>query len=282
MKESTENIYHEKANEVLDYISRNPDKLLKLKELASLANVSQRQLVRIMDSFLEESLYEYIIRQKMERAVIYMQIEHLSLAEIAERTGYNNPQSFSKVFRKQFGLSAKAYINSLHQKIKEQVEKEEKMPDDLPHEIVYTNNLPLVYLRIFGKYGKAAAYHHTWQNLIQFLKDRHSLNRDTRFIGISFNDPNVTCSSGCCFYACASVNENFLSGGKFGKLVLPGGKYAVYTLKGSYAGLQSFYNKIYVRPDYPLRHGAAFEEYLNSPDDTEENDLLTNIFIPIK
>jgi DNA gyrase inhibitor GyrI len=53
-------------------------------------------------------------------------------------------------------------------------------------------------------------------------------------------------------------------------------------LKGSYSGLQELYSRIWI--DFPceLRHGVAFEEYLNSPHDTPENDLLTKIFIPIK
>ncbi len=33
---------------------------------------------------------------------------------------------------------------------------------------------------------------------------------------------------------------------------------------------------------HTLRYGLTFEEYLNSPLDTEEENLITNIFMPIK
>jgi DNA gyrase inhibitor GyrI len=99
---------------------------------------------------------------------------------------------------------------------------------------------------------------------------------------VCFDDPNVTKSDRCRFYASATVQKEIAPTGIFGTIRLRKGKYAVYTFKGSYDGLQEFYNRICLHPDYSLRHGMAFEEYLNSPHDTKEEDLLTKIFIPIK
>jgi predicted transcriptional regulator YdeE len=71
--------------------------------------------------------------------------------------------------------------------------------------------------------------------------------------------------------------------GEFGALQLRKGKYAVYTLKGSYSGLQGLYNSISINFPHSLRHGMAFEEYVNSPFDTKgEENFLTKIFIPVK
>jgi transcriptional regulator GlxA family with amidase domain len=75
MRSSTENIYQQKVNQVIDYISANLYKPLQLDTLANQINVSQRQLLRIMCSSLNESLYSYIARQRVERAVLYLQTE---------------------------------------------------------------------------------------------------------------------------------------------------------------------------------------------------------------
>lgn len=116
MRKDTENIYKQKINQVLDYITMNLDKPLALDKLADLIHVSQRQLIRIMRSALNEPLSSYIARQRMERSVLYMQIEKMNLTRLAEKVGYDNPQSFSKAFKKHFGISPKTYINELQVK----------------------------------------------------------------------------------------------------------------------------------------------------------------------
>jgi DNA gyrase inhibitor GyrI len=142
--------------------------------------------------------------------------------------------------------------------------------------------LELVYIRIIGQYGEKEPYETAWNKLLRFLDDNQALSKDTRLIGISFDDPNVTKSKQCRFYACASVQKKMIPNGPFGTIQLQRGKYAVYTLKGSYSGLQELYNNISINFPYSIRHGLTFEEYLNCPNETKEENLLTKIFIPIK
>ena len=56
--------------------------------------MSERQLLRIMKGALNESLYAYVARQRVERAVLYMHTEDMSLADLASRVGYDNPPIF--------------------------------------------------------------------------------------------------------------------------------------------------------------------------------------------
>lgn len=83
MRSSTENIYQEKVNQVIDYISANLHQPLQLDVIAERICVSRRQLLRIMRSALDESLYAYMARQRMERAIMYMQTEEMTLAGLA-------------------------------------------------------------------------------------------------------------------------------------------------------------------------------------------------------
>lgn len=111
--------------------------------------------------------------------------------------------------------------------------------------------MELVYIRIIGKYGEDDPCEIAWNKLIHFLKDKQALSEETRFIGLSFDDPNITKSEHCRFYACASVEKKVIPIGEFGTIQLRKGKYAVYTLIGSYSGLQELYNNISVnlRPE---------------------------------
>ena len=209
MRNDTEDIYRQKVNRVIDYISANLHQPLSLDTVAEQIFVSQRQLLRIMRLALNEPLYAYIARQRVERAVMYMQTEQTSLTQLAGMVGYDSPQSFSKAFKKLFGTSPKAYMNDLPSRLENYIQSSGNRQERLQAEICEIGDLELVYIRIIGKY-------------------------------------------------------------------------AVYTLKGCYSGLQELYNNISINFPYSLRHGMAFEEYLNSPRETTAENLLTKIFIPIK
>ncbi len=280
MRNSTENIYQQKVNQVIDYISANLHLPLQLDVIADKINVSQRQLLRIMRSALNESLYAYVARQRIERAVLYMQTEEMSLTTLSTMVGYDNPQSFSKAFKKQFGISPKAYINELQSRLEGYVQSSGNR-SSLQSEICYFEGLELVYIRIFGKYGETEPYEIAWNKLMLFLKDNQALSCETRFIGLSFDDPNVTNYNQCRFYACASVEKKIVPTGEFGTIRLQQGKYAVYTLKGSCSGLQELYNNISVNFEHTIRHGMAFEEYISYTKENSKEDI-TKIYMPIK
>ncbi|MDR1554124.1 MAG: GyrI-like domain-containing protein [Prevotellaceae bacterium] len=282
MHNTTEHIYRQKINKVIDYVSTNLHKPLSLDMIANQIHVSQRQLLRIMRTALNESLSAYVARQRVERAVMYMQTEELNLTTIAAMVGYDNPQSFSKAFRKHFGISPKAYLDMLYNHLETYAKCHGNGQSNLYSEIHEEDDLELVYIRIIGKYGEDKPYETAWNKLVCFIEKNSVLSDKTRFIGISFDDPNVTCLDRCRFYACASTEKKIAPSGEFGTIQIRKGKYAVYTLKGSYAGLQELYNVISLDSKHVERHGLAFEEYINNPLDTDEAELLTKIFIPIK
>lgn len=281
MQNSTEKIYKQKMNQAIDYISANLHQPLQLDVIADKINVSQRQLLRIMRSGLNEPLSAYVARQRIERAVLLMQTEKMSLNELATMVGYDNPQSFSKAFKKQMGMSPKAYLDALQNRLQRSVSNSGSGTQNISSEICHFEGLELVYIRIMGKYGEEAPYKTAWNKLIAFLRTNQTLSKETRFIGLSFDDPNVTNPGQCRFYACASVQKKIVPTGDFGTIPLPGGKYAVYTLIGSYSGLQELYNNISVNCEYTIRHGMAFEEYISCS--TEEGkEQITKVYIPIE
>ena len=282
MRNSTENIYRQKINQVIDYISANLHTPLPIGTLAAQINVSERQLLRIMRSALDEPLATYVARQRIERAVLYMQTEEMNLANLAVSVGYDNPQSFSKAFKKQFGIPPKTYKDKLRERLKEQIQNSKNTYNEIQPEICKEAALDLIYIRILGQYGDKRLYETAWNKLIGFLKSRQILSASTRFIGISFDDPNVTVPGLCRFYACASIPKPETPTGEFGTIRLREGKYAVYTLKGSYSGLQDLYNCINLNFSDKLCFGLAYEEYLTNPRNATGEELLTKIHIPIK
>ena len=64
---------------------------LQLNVISDIVNMSQRQLIRMMSSVLNEPLYPYVAMQNVERAVLYMQTEDMSLQNLIGLVGYDNP-----------------------------------------------------------------------------------------------------------------------------------------------------------------------------------------------
>ena len=64
------------------------------------------------------------------------------------------------------------------------------------------------------------------------------------------------------------------------------GECAVITHKGPYADLMSTYQNLFgawlPNSDREFREGPCFEVYLNSPQDTAPEDLLTDVYVPLK
>ena len=109
MKSDTEEKYLQQVNRVIDYINSHLNEPLRVETLAREVCLSEYHFHRIMRAYLHEPLATYIARQRVERAVMYLQMKNIRLAQVAEMVGYETPQSLSKAFKQFFGISPTAY-----------------------------------------------------------------------------------------------------------------------------------------------------------------------------
>lgn len=66
--------------------------------------------------------------------------------------------------------------------------------------------------------------------------------------------------------------------------VIPSGKYVTTVYKGPYTGIQQMFEEVFkwIDENGLKQSGIYYEYYVNSPEEVDENDLLTKIIIPIK
>lgn len=76
-----------------------------VKTIADKVYLHPVYLSKIYKSETGESLGDYIIRMRMERAVYMLKNSNKKIYEITTELGYQNPQYFSKVFRKYYGVT---------------------------------------------------------------------------------------------------------------------------------------------------------------------------------
>ena len=113
MKSDTEEKYLQQVNRVIDYINSHLNEPLRVETLAREVCLSEYHFHRIMRAYLHEPLATYIARQRVERAVMYLQMKNIHLAQVAEMVGYETPQSLSKAFKQFFGISPPPTANDV-------------------------------------------------------------------------------------------------------------------------------------------------------------------------
>lgn len=282
MKTKTNNEYNKSINLTIDFINKHLNDSIDLKTIAKIANVSQYHFHRIFKAYIGETIGTYITRLRLENAAQKLQTTNSTLDEIAKKNGYQSQYSLSKAFKKHFGVPPTAFKNfQIYFSSKFSNTAYQPQPT-----ITRIKKKNLIYIRVIAKYGSELNYKTAWKKLWEYAKQENVVNNSNEFIGLSFDDPNITKHEQCRFYACISTDEPLKPKGEFGLQTIESGKFAVFTHNGSYSGLNALYQFIYLNwlpnTTIKLRNSMPFEKYLNNPDKVEESNLLTEIYIPIK
>ena len=96
--------------ELLQYIDRNYWEKLTLSELAEVACMHPNYLCTSFHRKMHMSLFDYINRVRLQHALEYFRQGKMTLSEIAEKIGFSSIQTFSKNFRKIYGVSPRNYL----------------------------------------------------------------------------------------------------------------------------------------------------------------------------
>lgn len=276
-KENTQKEYHKSINKVLDYINKHLNEKPDLTTLSQIANVSPFHFHRIFKAIIGENLGEYVQRLRLEYVAGKLKTTDLSLNSLAEKAGYNTEQALSKAFKKYFGVPPSAYKLASAEK--------KTYSNQLSPRICEIEQKNLVYIRVIAPYGTKEIYNRAWGELHQFASANNLLHESNEWLGISFDDPETTHTNKCRFYACLTIDKPVATTGKIGCKNIKGGQYAVFTHTGSYRGLNEYYKNIWFgwlpTSNYRLRQATFFEKYVTNPDQVKEEDIITEIYIPV-
>jgi AraC family transcriptional regulator len=286
VKPITRQEHQKRINIAIDYISSHLGEKIDLDKLSDISAISPYHFHRIMSAYLGESIGSYIIRCRIEAGSTLLKYSSQQIDEIAYKIGYDSPASFTKAFKKHFGVSPTEFRSTNNSYSMKTIIADKALPKgfNLKPKIVERMTKKAIYIRLIGDY-KSNDYSQAWEKIWKFIKEKRLFGFNQECLGIAYNDPNITENDKCQYDCCVTIIKDVKAEGEIGVKNVEGGRYAVFKFKGSLDNVGPIYNAIFKtwlpESDFELRDAPCFERYVKfSKTNPEKNK--TEVYIPIK
>lgn len=274
--------YHDRILRVLDYIHENPSGDLSLDRLADVAAMSRFHWHRVFHGMTGETCAQAVRRVRLHRAACLLVQTDASVAYVAQACGYDSMQAFSRGFRAAYGLSPSAF--RARGDLRSPLNSPEK--GERPMFPVEIKAAPEIILGAVPHKGPYLTVGHAFEKLQQICTSQNLWPHVRGMTGVYYDDPNAVAAADLRSHAGVVLEDPSRIPADLETVTLPGGRIAVMHYKGPYAGLKAAYDYLYgvwlPQSGEEPRDAPPTEIYLNAPQDTAPDDLLTDVCLPIR
>jgi len=288
MSETRATAYAARLGRVLDYIEAHLDESLSVEQLSQVANFSKFHFHRQFAEFVGTSVGRYVLLLRLRRASYRLALNRRrKVIDIALDAGFENPESFSRAFRNTFGKSPSAFRRvpdwvSWHERYRFRIPERKR---NMQVEIVdFTTTL----LAVREHRGPPERVNESVGEFIAWRQQSGlSPKQSSRSFGIAYDNPDTTEPDRFRFdiagEVLAEVPPN--AQGVLNKSI-PGGRCTRVRHCGSHTrigeSIYPLYREWLPESGEELRDFPLYFHYLNLLPETEEADLVTDIYLPLK
>jgi AraC family transcriptional regulator len=251
--------------------------------------LSEYHFHRIFKSITGETVKDFLIRLRLERAAMQMKHNPDEIGQIALRHGYENHESFSRAFKQYFQVPPQVYRKEARDRAVQKQREYQRRAFSLenlhinPPHIQSFPDLHLAFVRHNGSYDRVAA---SFQRLMLWAAAHLVLQLRPTTLGIVHDSPEITEEPKIRFDACVLLSRAIQPKGEIGYKEIPGGRYAVFRYTGPYDGFYTVYDYIYnvclFEKGWELADKPALEWYRKSPPFYKPAQYVTDFCVPIK
>lgn len=287
-----EKIYQVRFDKVLYFIDLHLYEDLSVEALADVAFFSKYHFHRQFSAYIGLSVFKYVQLLRLKRAsyqLVFTQDQQI--IEIAYDAMFENPESFSRAFKKAFGQTPSAFRKApgwqpWHEKYKFPIrEGVLTMEDEINAEIVGFEEIKVAVL----EHRKSPALiNESVSKVISWRKETGlSPVKTSRTFGVAYDDPKTTKPEDFRFDLCAEVKDR-IPGNNYGLLnaVIPAGKCVKIKHVGPYeqmsAKIYYLYSDWLPESGEELRDFPCFFHYITRFPDVPESEAVTDIYLPLK
>ena len=256
-----------------------------VSSLAAASGLSVRSLRDYFKAYTGQSLVNYVSGRRAEYAArIFRLYPAVSKAQAAYSIGFNCPNGIYRLMRKN-GI---ANIDSLR------TIGVNDSPNLLTFRKEHMTECILFYKQLKTNYEECSTCEfeaNNWDKIEAFVSMRQPRATVSGYVGfaidryISDDKDSGTFISGILFQGIHSSELNKDISGSIGWRLIPSRSYAVFTYKGNYDGLTSFYDEVIAtinNSDLNIDIASPYmEKYLNSPTDLPAEELITELWVAL-
>ncbi len=219
MKDQKGLVYTQRLENVLRYIETHLDERLNLNELSKRAFYSPYHFHRIFRQVVGETLNDYIVRRRIEKAASMLLHSSTSISEIARNYGFSSLASFSKSFKKFYGYSPKEFRLSNDKRYSKIGQFEQSLDDYLRvintvknwikmSGIIELKNLQEMHLGYLSCKG-LNKIPETYNQLMKWAKKKDLMSNDEKMISIFHDSLKITSPEMVRVNACILLDKNY-------------------------------------------------------------------------
>lgn len=288
MDETRARTYAARFGKVLDHIEAHLGEALSIEHLSRIANFSRFHFHRQFAEFVGASVARYILLLRLRRASYRLAFDRRAkVIDIALEVGFENPESFTRAFRNTFGKSPSQFRRqpdweAWHEHYRFRIpERKQNVQVDIV-------DFETTLIAVLEHRGPTERVNDSVARFIAWRKETGlSPKQASRTFGVAFDNPDTTEPSQFRFDICGEVGAEVPPNpqGVLTKTI-PGGRCARVRHHGSHIRLGESIYPLY-RDWLPesgeeLRDFPLYFHYLNLLPETPENELVTDIYLPLK
>ncbi len=288
MNDKRASAYAERFERVFEYIDRHLDEPLSIDRLSAVANFSRFHFQRQFSDTVGMSVTRYLQLMRLRRASYQLAFSlDRRIIEIALQAGFENPESFSRAFKKRFGQTPSQFRSQpAWQPWNERMPLPERERNSMMQiDIV---NFDETLIAVLEHRSSPARIFESVKRFIDWRKQSGlSPNASRRTFGIPYSDPESTPPESFHFDICGEI-DNPVPENPQGVMTkrIPGGRCARVRHIGSTDRIGDSVYPLY-RDWLPesgeeLRDFPLFFHYLKRVPEVAEHEQVTDIYLPLE
>jgi AraC family transcriptional regulator len=274
------------------YIRLHVSEPLTLTQIAREAGSSSYHFARLFLAYTSETPFDFLRRIRIITALRMLQEDpEGSITEIALSVGYETPSAFNKVFKTTLNISPRDFRNTgkdaqydvIYRLSRPRLEEEIAVNLTSNFEIVSRPLTHYVFLEMRGPFPEIAPP--AWEEMFPLINAQLDQKQIVSYLGLSTIDKNKNGEEAMIYPAgvgIAAPPKRPLKGLQYRRI--EDGKYARFLLTGRYSQIWIAFNQIFknlAESRVELRPDFCIENYINDPKVTPEDQLQTELLVPV-
>lgn len=280
--------YKERVDRVVHFIGKHLDEELALEELCRVACFSKYHFHRLFTVYTGLPLMGYIKWLRLKRAAHQLIIhKEETVIKIALDAGFESHEAFGRAFKQVCGQSPSEFRSNANWKSFENPQQPVHIKGKKIM-MITIKELPSKRLAVMEHYGDPMRLSDTVDKLMSWAKGQPidlKLKPGEAF-GFGYHDPREVKPEDFHFDLALSVPHDFRLNAQVTERILPAGRYAITTHKGSRDNIgdtvYSFYRDWLPQSNEELGDLPCIFCYHNFDHEVAETELITEILVLLK